>query len=254
MKYDRLRNVEEYVLKKDFVSLDDLCSVFSISKNTIRRDVAELVKRGAVEKVYGGVRAAHPPTGALLSFAERTVKRSVEKQYIGKLASRFVEDKDVIFIDSGTTTLNILPHLADRVGVTVLTNNLHALNCCMELTNLNTICFGGQLSPGTAALCSNFCAIEHLKSFNINKAFMAATGVTIERGATNSTPGELVIKRSIVENSIDCILMADATKFGHTALLTYADLSTFQCVVTDRQPDERYRAYFEEKGIQLVVG
>lgn len=253
MKYSRLQNMEEYVLKKDFVSLDELCSVFERSKNTIRRDVSELVKSGAIEKVYGGVRAAKPPSNTLLSFSERTIKRSSEKQHIGALAARFVRENDVIFIDSGTTALNIIPYISHLHDVTILTNNLHAIHCCMEYPQLNTIAFGGQLNTKTASFSSNFCSLGNLQSFNINKAFMAATGVSIEKGATNSSPGELAIKKSIMEKSDTRFLVVDSTKFNHSALLTYAELSAFQYIVTDRTPPELYGTYLRDSNIELVT-
>lgn len=252
MKYPRLREIEEYVLKRDFVSLDELCSAFDRSKNTIRRDVAELVHNGAFEKVYGGVRAIKAPRGILNSFTERSVKHPANKQYIGALAARFVVDNDVIYLDSGTTTLNLLPHLADRVNVTLLTNNLHAINYCVEHPHLNAISLGGQLNPETASFSSNYCPIDYLENFNITKAFMAATGVSVEKGVTNMV-GELAIKKKIMERSDLCYLLVDSSKFDRSALLTYTELTAFQYVVTDAPPPARYLAFFRENGIELVV-
>lgn len=251
MKYTRLRDMEEYILQRDYVSLRELCEVFNKSINTVRRDVAELLPGGTVEKVYGGVRAAKPPSGKLLSFTERTVKRGEEKKVIGRLAARFVREGDVIFLDSGTTTLHLIPHIT-AMGVTVLTNNLHALNASMEHPHLKVISFGGQLDCDTASLSANFCNLDYLRSFNVNKAFMAATGVSIERGATNSSYGELTIKKTIVENSDECFLLADTTKYGHSALLTYAGLERFQTLITDRAPPPEYGAYLAERGIRLL--
>lgn len=253
MKYDRQRELGDYVQKRDFVSLDELCEVFGISKNTIRRDVAQLVKAGMLEKVYGGVRAAAHQNDSLVSFSDRTVKSADEKQVIGEMAARFVQDGDIIFIDSGTTTVYLLPFIAGRTGVSVLSNSLHVLTRCMEYPSLNTISFGGQLNPKTASFSANFCALDNLQRFTINKAFMAATGVSIERGATNSTPGELEIKRSIVKQSDECFLLADASKFGYSALLTYAELDEFQYVVTNKEPPADYKAYFEAHDIKLVT-
>ncbi len=234
--------------------MDELCEVFGKSKNTIRRDVAELVEFGVVEKVYGGVRAAKLPSNGLIPFSDRNIKRNEEKQRIAKLAARFVKDNDVLYIDSGTTVLHMLPHIAAREGVTVLTNNVHVLIRCLEYPSLNTICFGGQLSPENASLSSNFCCLDNLKRFNINKAFMGATGITINRGATNGTQGEMVMKKSVIEQSDQRFLLADFTKFNHAALLTFADLDEFQVVITDRMPPEPYPSFFAEHHIELIAG
>ena len=72
MKSQRLDMIEEYVLEHKNASLDTLCEKFNVSKNTIRRDVDILLKRGSIMKVYGGVAALETPqTLPLLSYEER---------------------------------------------------------------------------------------------------------------------------------------------------------------------------------------
>ena len=252
MKYDRLQNMSEYVSRKDFVSLDELCAVFEVSKNTVRRDVTELVSQGFIEKVYGGVRTITQYSDVLITFSERARKYAAEKEYIAEIAARHVKDNDVIFIDSGTTTLLMLPHIRQCSNITLLTNNLHVINQCIAYPGLKTIAFGGQLNTKTASFSANYCAMDNLRSFNIMKAFMAATGVSIEKGATNSSLEERTIKASIVQQSDTCFLLADATKFGHSALLTYADLSRFQHVITNRKPPTEYVEYFKSRGTLLA--
>ncbi|MEA4894621.1 MAG: DeoR/GlpR family DNA-binding transcription regulator [Oscillospiraceae bacterium] len=253
MKYTRLREMEEYILSKDYVSLNELCAVFDKSMNTIRRDVAELVKDGSVKKLYGGVRTAKPQSGTLVSFTERTIKREKEKQLIGKLAAQLIQDGDIIFLDSGTTTLNIIPHIPPGINVTILTNNLAVINASTGNPGISIIAFGGRLNPDTASFSSRFMDMDFLRSFNVNKAFMAATGVSVESGATNSSQEELPIKKAMVERSNMRILVADATKFGQRALLTYAELSKFNVVVSDKTPGTEVMDFFSEHHISLLV-
>ena len=79
MRAERLNEMEQYILGKETVSLDDLCSQFDISMNTVRRDVAELLGRGNIRKGYGGV------SSTLIS---RPLGFSVRKPKMGKLVSR----------------------------------------------------------------------------------------------------------------------------------------------------------------------
>lgn len=251
MKYDRLKELESYARDKEFVSLDELCQVFQKSKNTIRRDVAQLVDSGRLKKVYGGV--IPPPAPAVVAFSERVVHQAEEKQEIGRKAAQFVKSGDSIFLDTGTTTVNMIPHLGQLHDVTILTNNLYVILACMERPNLNVITLGGQLNLETAAFSSQYCAIENLKNFNIRKAFMTATGISMEQGVTNTSSAEAAIKKNVVERSKECFLLADTTKFGHSALLTYASLDAFQTVVTNALPPADYGDYFRRHGINVVV-
>lgn len=253
MKYSRQQQIEKYVIDHDVASLDALCEEFGISKNTLRRDIAQLMQNGLIEKVYGGVRAIRGPVPAIVTFNDRNDRQLDEKKAIGALAARYVKNLDVIFLDSGTTTIHILPNIAHLSGVTVLTNNLKALNAGLDYPGLNMIAFGGQLNPETASFSSNFCSLDNLRSFNINKAFMAATGISVEKGVTNSTSGELVIKKAVMENSDECILLADTEKFGRAALLAYAPLTKFQRVISNNRPTRAFCTFFEENEIELVV-
>ena len=125
MRADRLNEMEQYILGRENVSLEELCVQFSISMNTVRRDIAELLNRGNVRKVYGGVSSnlQHRPLG----FSVRERKNSEAKQIIGQLAARLVNNGSSIFLDSGSTTPNIVRHLGEKNGVTVITHSLTAL-------------------------------------------------------------------------------------------------------------------------------
>ena len=109
MKVSRLNAIEQYVISHETVSIDELCEVFEVSKNTIRRDLNELEMRGHITKVYGGVTAT-VPSGAVPTPI-RSSLNTVDKSLIGRLAAEEVEDGDTIFIDSGTTTLCLLRFL-----------------------------------------------------------------------------------------------------------------------------------------------
>lgn len=83
-----------------------LWRIFGVSKNTIRRDVQALVESGVFKKVYGGVAVNH---STLVVYQERKTRQLSKKQLIGQTAAAFVENGDMIFVDSGTTTLEMLP-------------------------------------------------------------------------------------------------------------------------------------------------
>lgn len=104
MKSQRLDMIEEYVLEHKNASLDTLCEKFNVSKNTIRRDVDILLKRGSIMKVYGGVAALETPqTFPLLSYEERGGRFPDEKKEICRRAAELVAEDDTIYIDTGTT-------------------------------------------------------------------------------------------------------------------------------------------------------
>ena len=124
MKANRLDLIEEYILEHGNVSLPELSAVFQVSINTIRRDIAELVQRGKVKKVYGGV-TINGKTAPPVSVRENTY--SAEKEAIGRLAAPLVRDGDTIYLDSGTTTPFILRNLTSVQSLTIISHSLRVL-------------------------------------------------------------------------------------------------------------------------------
>ena len=249
MRADRLNEMEQYILGKENVSLEELCAQFGISMNTVRRDIAELLSRGNVRKVYGGVSSnlQHRPLG----FSVRERKNSEAKQIIGQLAARLVSSGSSIFLDSGSTTPNIVRHLGEKNGVTVITHSLTALYEASALSNLNIISLGGIYAPSTSSF-TGISTLDTLSHLSIQTIFISATGVTIENGLTNSTYLEAEIKRNVVQRGNRVVLMADQSKFGHSAVISFCSFEQLYAIVTDRVPPAPYLAAMERYGIRLI--
>ena len=214
MKSQRLDMIEEYVLEHKNASLDTLCEKFNVSKNTIRRDVDILLKRGSIMKVYGGVAALETPqTLPLLSYEERGGRFPEEKKEICRRAAELVAEDDTIYIDTGTTCLNLVDFIADK-HCTILTNSLLIFNKAASYPNLDIISVPGRLNRKTLSFTGPDIN-DYLQTYNISMAFMACTGVTMKSGLTNASAEEYITKKAIAENANSMILLADHSKFTY---------------------------------------
>lgn len=249
MRTKRIDLIENYIEQEKSVSLDTLCDKFGVSKNTIRRDIEDLVTRGAVQKVYGGVISTqHVSDARLLPYEQRNTVLSTEKEAIAKKAASFVENGDVIYIDTGTTCLNMVDCLS-HINCTIITNSLQICLKAVPYPNLQVICLPGILNRDTLSFVGSEIP-AYLKTFNITKAFMASTGVTIENGLTNASAEEYVVKKAVIQNSRTHFLLSDHTKFGKFALMTYCRMNEIQHIVTDMPLGDEYEEYCREYGIQ----
>ena len=113
MRNIRLDEMESMILKEGTISLKELSNTFEISLNTVRTDIEAITRRGRVKKVYGGVRAVLSDN-ELLDYRIREDKRIYVKQEICKKAAELVNDGDIIFIDSGTTTIHLTDYLKEK--------------------------------------------------------------------------------------------------------------------------------------------
>lgn len=250
MKENRIQELKNYIISNERASLDDLCTLFNVSKNTMRRDINELEKQSIIKKVYGGIVLNDKKTTE--PFESREEKNITSKQVIAKLASQFVQDGDIIYIDSGTTTMHMIPHLAEVRNLTIITNNLNVIMGSLPYPNLNVLCTGGVLFRTTNSFV-DMDAVNSLKKFNISKAFMASTGISITKGITNSSSFEYDIKRYMVEHCDTVIVLADATKLGRVSLTTYCELKDIHVFITNELPGVEFVDFFESNNIQLIT-
>lgn len=250
MKEDRISQLEDYIIEKERASIEELCSVFNVSKNTMRRDINQLEAKGKIKKVYGGIILTDKKTTE--PFESREVKNKAAKLKIAELASTLIEDGDIVYIDSGTTTMHMIPYLSELRNVTIITNNLHVILNSLPYQNLNVISTGGTLFRRTNSFVEAG-AVSSLKKYNISKAFLATTGVSIAKGITNSSSLEYDIKRYIVEHCDKKILLADNTKLGKVSLITYYDLKDIQVFISDQRPEQEYVDFFTSNNITLLT-
>lgn len=229
-------------------SLDELVEVFDVSKNTIRRDVQELVDQGDLKKVYGGVSVVHKK---LESFQDRQIRNQQQKALISEKAASFVEDGDFIFIDSGTTTIEMFDFLKEK-NLTIFTNSIDFIVLALPFENLNVISVGGMLDRKTNSFV-NPRNMELFKDYNIKKAFMASTGISLMNGVTNASPLESELKKTIVNRSSEVYLLVDHDKFDRYGLMTYCSLNELDFLITDQLPDDSYQEYARNNQIQLVI-
>lgn len=250
MRTKRIDEIEQCIMNQKSISLDTLCEQFQVSKNTIRRDIDSLVKKGSIKKVYGGVTVSGAPAMKdLLPYEERHTKYSSEKDMISLKAAEFVNDGDIIYIDTGTTCLNLVDYISQK-NCTIITNSIQVCLKAIPYPNLKLISLPGILKRETLSFVGNE-LVAYLKTYNINKAFMACTGITIENGLTNASIEEYTVKKAVIENSHTHILLADHSKFGHFSLMTYCSLDCVHHIVTDEMPAKEFCDYCKEHHILI---
>jgi len=248
MKSFRLRRMEQYILEKENVAMEELCKEFDMSMNTVRMDVAALVKKGSVKKVYGGVCSNRQ--NSLVPFEERKMRNSASKKAVCQAAAALVDEGDIIYVDSGTTTMYLADFLHRYKNITILTNNLNVIMRAVPYENIQVICLPGILERKTNSFVSAETG-KILARYNIKKAFFSATGVSETGDVTNSSSLEYEIKREALKNSEHKYLLMDSSKYGKSALLTFAHLSDMELVITDAEADAGLEEICKKYGITM---
>lgn len=252
MRSLRIEEIKNYIYENKTATLDELCKNFHISKSTLRRDLNTILQPGenSIRKIYGGVTAF--PQKSLIPFEERSISNLEAKRKIAKTAVQMIRQNDIIFLDSGTTTLRMMDVMKDKKNITILTNNEEIILHAFPYENLNVISLGGTLSRKTLSFTGPS-AVQMLQNCNIGRAFMGTAGFSILNGVTNSSPSESDIKRVVVQRSQKVYLLADGSKCNAAALTTYCGLNQIDTLITDRPPTEEICSLFRRRGNEILI-
>lgn len=246
---ERKARIVELVQTYKRIKVNELTEKFRVSESTIRRDLQELEAMGLIKRTHGGAVSVQN-TGFEPSFKEKEDAYHKEKEYIGELASKFIEDGDTIILDSGTTTLEIAKRLKGK-KVTVLTNSV---TIPMELAKSNSvelIVTGGYIRWNTLSMVGPI-ANAVIKEFRVDKAFIGANGVTIEDGITTPDINEASTKRAMIEVAKEVYLVVDHSKFNKVSFSHIADIKNVDCIITDKEVDKRLIKKYKQLGIELL--
>ena len=143
LTYERQSHINQFIQQRLSVSVKELSDQFKVSSMTIRRDLSALEKRGLVVLVHGGVIVPKVPASSREEV--RAAMNMVQKSNIAEAAARLVKDGQTIFIDAGTTTVELVNRLKDRRGLTVVTNSVKVLYILAESPGINLIGLGGAV-------------------------------------------------------------------------------------------------------------
>lgn len=228
------------------VKLVELKGIFDVTEMTLRRDLEKLEQMDLLRRTFGGAILI----GKDIALMERNHVLMDEKKQIGLQAVQFIQPGDSIFIDGGSTTLQVAKCLKTNMNITVVTN---ALNVAAELQgkHISTIIVGGILLEKTSTLVGPL-ACDSLSKMAFDRVFIGTTGATAMHGFSNSNMHEAEIKRLVIEHSAEVNIVMDHTKFGMKDLFSFASLGAVDRIITDRLPDKELIQSYEDESVKII--
>lgn len=248
---ERKQLIVELVNRQVKATVSSLCEEFGVSPATIRNDLRELEFAGLLKRTHGGA-IRNKKTSYEKIYEERLVYRKEEKHAIGKAAAAMVQDGDTIIMDTGTTTLEMARFLTDVQGLTVVTNDLGIASYINRHIDADLLVVGGFLRKHYNCFCGPL-TISALDGLSVDKVFLSADGVSIEKGISTPNVDISMVRRAFIECADEKILLADHSKFGKTTFVKCADLSEVDVVVTDEKADKKYLSRMREEGVEIEI-
>lgn len=255
MKYDRIQEIRRLLIRNRKVSTADLCTRFSVSLETIRRDLNMLESEGMLRKVYGGAVLTDnsDPPQSMSARDSRSVVCDHEKRRIAAKAIDLIPDNAIIALDSGTTLFRFAQLLNQRRGLTVLTNSM---DIAVEVTRHTShlVYYIGGVIKRTEMITTGFLAEDFLNRFScIDLAVFSADGVSLSNGISDHCVEMGIIKQKILAKSERGICLVDHTKYGMDTFFKVSDLGEFDTFVVDDGLPSASRLEIKSAGVQVII-
>ncbi len=246
---ERFALILEQLNEKRTVTVQQLCEALHTSESTIRRDLTELDRQGRLTKVHGG--ATLPDSCFLADEPTMEAKETLavaEKRSIAAAAAALITAEDFVFIDAGTTTLELVRALTGAaLKATYVTNGVaHARLLAQK--GCRVYLPGGLLRPQTEAIVGAP-AVSSIQQYNFTKAFMGANGVALEAGFTTPDPEEAAVKAAAVRRARESWFLVDDAKFAKIYPAVITDLHG-GAILTNRCPNPKYKQYTFVKEVE----
>ena len=216
---------------------------------TIRRDLTQLAAEGLVVRTHGGAVLPSVVKNPV-AFARKSTTHAAEKAAICQLAATQIAAGDTIFIDCGSTTFPLCP-LIRHLPLRVVTNSLPVL---FELVGsaVQVVLAGGEVDAERQAL-HGMVAVEQLKRYRVDKAFLGVDGLSLQRGLSANSEAEAAISLAVAGAASHVYLLCDASKLEQDKYFQFAPLSLINTLITDSRVSEALRAQYQEAGVVVLA-
>lgn len=230
------------------VKVSGLSEKFQVTEKTIREDLEKIEQKGLLKRIHGGAVLLSKGEDGLLPLEIPNQKNQKEKAAIASYALSFIQEGDIIALDAGSTTLEIARCLPDK-PLTVLTNDLLIIKELTGKERVQLIVPGGYRHNNMLLGSESY---EWIKKLNVHKLFLSTAGIHPEYGLTIFTEELKKLKNLFMECSKTIYCVADHSKFGKGALITFAHVSDIHYFITDEGLEAETIKRFKDQPINLI--
>lgn len=213
---------QNYIIRlleeKKFLRLSELVEQLRASEATIRRDLNTLERKGRLLRVHGGAKLL----SKLIHEKGMSEKKNLhlqEKQKIAKLASKYLEDGQKIYLDAGSTVEALIPYLEEKKNIEIVTNGYSHLSHLLA-KGIPTYLIAGRVKEKTQSLVGAR-AVLSLRDFYFDIAFLGANSMNEETFMTPD-PEEAIVKEAVVRKANKSYILADRSKWGQEPGIVFA--------------------------------
>ena len=222
-----------------FVTVKNLCQKLYASESSIRRDLADMEKKGLIQRSYGGAELT-TNYSRIAAFNLRYTQNSAAKKRIAMKAVSLIGDNSIIFLDQSSSALHLAEVIPNRSSITVITNNVEIMHLLSE-SNITVISSGGFLSRENRSCLVGNDARTIFENSYADVAFFACRGLSDDGMISDFAREEVIVREAIIKNARTKVFLCDSRKFGIRAPYKQCTLSEVDYLVSEN--DEAAKEY-----------
>lgn len=248
---ERMDEVVRLLEARDSVQVAELAELFSISEVTVRSDLTALAKLGLVARVRGGVRSIREGNSEV-GFDLRLRLEVERKRAIARAAAAMVDEGDAVALDSSTTAYYLALELRAKRELVVVTNGLLVATALADAPGITVVVTGGVLRLSAMSLVGDL-GTDVLRTTRINKGFLGARGISLERGLMDLSPDEVRIKQEMADACEQVYGIFDGSKWHRSALLAFVLAEDLSGIITDSSAPAAEVDAWRETGVDVML-
>ena len=231
--------------------VSELSKEYSVTEETIRRDLEKLEKRGLIKKTYGGAVFGHD-VSLDIPFRSREPGNQDDNMHIAKLAASQIKDGETLMMDSSAISLCTAKLLKQRIDLTIITNSVEILMNFAFIKGIKVISTGGLLQKNDFAL-TGAAAEQVLKNFHVDKAIISCTAIHRDYGLTEANEQEAQIKYIMAKSARQIMGVISSNKFDNVSFVHFLDVHQLHTLITNEPPSLLWRDFLKQNQIELIV-
>ncbi|WP_426033892.1 DeoR/GlpR family DNA-binding transcription regulator [Cypionkella sp. TWP1-2-1b2] len=252
MKIDRATAIRQHLFAKGYSSIAEIAAAVGASEPTVRRDLLMMEAEGQILRTHGGAQIAET-SGVEVAFESREQINLPAKRAIGEAAYQMLRPETSVFLDAGTTVLQLARRLRlNPMPLRVFTNCLPVAQVLMPVAEIGVTLLGGSLRRQNASMVGPL-AEAVLEKLWFDQLFLGAGGISDKGEISSRDEQEARINALMLTRSKAPVIVADADKFGPQLTYGVAQLSAGMRLLSDARLGIGWRDVLEGLGCAVTV-
>lgn len=249
---ERQKKMMEYIEQNTSAQIHELSEAFHVSEATVRRDLDDLDRQGALRRTHGGAMKLDRGTSYERRYSEKINMMRDEKHRIALSAAQMVHPGDTVILDSGTTAFFIAQAISSLENLTIITNDLYIANQMPLHPTSTMIVTGGMRRAGRQELVGTTTE-NFIRNTHVDISFVGVDGIDLTGGMTISNFSEVGAKQLMIRAANRSVVAADHSKFGHIALARICDATDIDLLLTDDGIDPEIMTKVKKMSVSILA-